>query len=108
MTTAKRLEFDSEKAGKNEGKTPADAPRENVVDLMSALQASIDKSKEKPAAKEPAAKTKKKAAAGKKTKTARKKRKDSPAEQSAGFLLFPNPFRGIQQRRKIHIRAMIR
>ncbi|MEK3805246.1 Ku protein [Bacillus sp. FSL H8-0547] len=67
------LNLIQKKAGKNEGKTPADAPRENVVDLMSALQASIDKSKEKPAAKEPAAKTKKKAAAGKKTKTARKK-----------------------------------
>lgn len=67
------LNLIQKKAGKNEGKTPADAPRENVVDLMSALQASIDKSKDKPAAKETAAKTKKKGAAGKKTKTARKK-----------------------------------
>lgn len=62
------------KAGKNEGKTPADAPRENVVDLMSALQASIDRSKEKPAAKkEPDSKTKTPEKATKKTKTARKK-----------------------------------
>ncbi|MDQ0860581.1 Ku protein [Bacillus sp. V2I10] len=61
------------KAGQNEGKTPADAPRENVVDLMSALQASIDRSKEKPAKKETAPKKPEPAKAKKKTKTVRKK-----------------------------------
>ncbi|MBS2968529.1 Ku protein [Metabacillus sp. KIGAM252] len=64
------------KIEQNEGTAvPEDAPRENVVDLMSQLQASIEKSKtasKKP--KEPAAETKKEpASAGKKKRTARKK-----------------------------------
>ncbi|WP_338781290.1 Ku protein [Metabacillus sp. FJAT-52054] len=62
------------KINQNEGTAvPEDAPRENVVDLMSQLQASIEKSKPKKA-KEPAAESNKEpASAGKKKRTARKK-----------------------------------
>jgi DNA end-binding protein Ku len=77
------------KVNQNEGKTPAEAaPRQNVVDLMSALQASIEKTK-KPQPKAKPAKPAKAAGddlakpvavtgtnagtAGKKTKTVRKK-----------------------------------
>ncbi|MRX73280.1 Ku protein [Bacillus lacus] len=64
----------------NEGHTPAEAPRQNVVDLMSALQASIERTKTgsaappaaapAPAAENPVPEGRQE---GKKTKTARKK-----------------------------------
>ncbi|WP_243291754.1 Ku protein [Bacillus sp. FJAT-47783] len=59
-----------EKINRNEGKAVEEAPRQNVVDLMSALQASIErtKKKEKAAKKENAPKT-----TEKKKKTVRKK-----------------------------------
>ncbi|MDQ0229452.1 non-homologous end joining protein Ku [Metabacillus malikii] len=76
------------KVNQNEGKTPTEnaAPRQNVVDLMSALQASIEKTKKQPAEKaQPQQATTKVAVGanntaqtqttgtGKKTKTVRKK-----------------------------------
>ncbi|MBD1380334.1 non-homologous end joining protein Ku [Metabacillus arenae] len=71
------------KIDQNEGKTPEQSPRQNVVDLMSALQASIEKTKKKNPDKPAAAKSKtaqskeekpKKTATGdKKKKTVRKK-----------------------------------
>jgi DNA end-binding protein Ku len=49
-----------EKINKNEGTTAKEAPRTNVVDLMSALQASIERTKDKtPAAPKPKAAPKK-------------------------------------------------
>ncbi|MFY4776824.1 Ku protein [Metabacillus sp. RGM 3146] len=74
-------ELIQQKINQNEGKTPEEAaPRENVVDLMSALQASINRSggkKEEPASKESKNKEEepkeKKSSSAKKTKTSRKK-----------------------------------
>lgn len=61
------------KVNQNEGKTPEETPRQNVVDLMSALQASIERAKEN-AAKESENITRETAPPiKKKTKTVRKK-----------------------------------
>ncbi|KZZ83574.1 non-homologous end joining protein Ku [Bacillus sp. SJS] len=62
------------KIDQNEGTAvPEDAPRENVVDLMSQLQASIEKSKPKKAKESAAESNKEPASTGKKMRTARKK-----------------------------------
>jgi DNA end-binding protein Ku len=69
------MELIQEKINKNEGTTAKEAPRTNVVDLMSALQASIEKTKQKAPAMpvEKPAEEKPPAAKTKKTKTVRKK-----------------------------------
>jgi DNA end-binding protein Ku len=69
------MDLIQEKINKNEGTTAKEVPRTNVVDLMSALQASIEKTKQKATAKpaEKPAEEKPPAAKTKKKKTVRKK-----------------------------------
>jgi DNA end-binding protein Ku len=69
------MDLIQEKINKNEGTTAKEVPRTNVVDLMSALQASIEKTKQKATAKpsEKPAEEKPPAAKLKKKKTVRKK-----------------------------------